>query len=373
MIHTRSSTDALAQRADVISPGTGIRHWGTVFFGPRSSAARAPGPQATMSDLNPGESILPHFHGVSMFQLFVDGSGTIGNRGQELKALTIQFKDHHTAYGPIVAGPNGLSFVALRIFTGNSEPVYLDKPGYRERLRPSKRRNVTTDPVIFSVDPVMEHREQAQWETLLEDPADGMRAQVVRLGAGKAVQGPDPRAAGVGVAARFEDEHRAPFPHHEAVTLAVEGARGAGGMVAAAREGTEVVEGGKAGRAEDVAATGQTDIDKPCGDPAAGQGQRVAARGTGRRDGDCRPLDAEPGGDPVDKARGPVGREDLPSAGKEIGFPALELLGADAEDEADAPPGHRASPGAEVAEPGVGRGRARGCQADLAEPVEGVV
>jgi hypothetical protein len=196
MIHTRSSTDALAQRADVISPGTGIRHWGTVFFGPRSSAARAPGPQATMSDLNPGESILPHFHGVSMFQLFVDGSGTIGNRGQELKALTIQFKDHHTAYGPIVAGPNGLSFVALRIFTGNSEPVYLDKPGYRERLRPSKRRNVTSDPVIFSVDPVMEHREQAQWETLLEDPADGMRAQVVRLGAGKAVQGPDPRAAG---------------------------------------------------------------------------------------------------------------------------------------------------------------------------------
>jgi hypothetical protein len=86
--------------------------------------------------------------------------------------------------------------VALRIFTGNSEPVYLDKPGYRERLRPSKRRNVTSDPVIFSVDPVMEHREQAQWETLLEDPADGMRAQVVRLGAGKAVQGPDPRAAG---------------------------------------------------------------------------------------------------------------------------------------------------------------------------------
>lgn len=196
MIHIRSSTDALAQRADVISPGTGIRHWGTVFFGPRSSSQRAPGPQATMSDLNPGESILPHFHGVSMFQLFLEGSATIGNRGQELKPLTIQFKDHHTAYGPITAGGQGLSFVALRIFTGNSEPVYLDKPGYRERLKPSKRRNLTSAPVAFSVDPVMEHREQPLWETLLEDTADGMRAQIVRVGAGQSVQGPDPKAAG---------------------------------------------------------------------------------------------------------------------------------------------------------------------------------
>ena len=51
MIYTRSGADALAKRDVVISPGTGNQHWGTVFFGPRSSSGYAPGPQATMSDL----------------------------------------------------------------------------------------------------------------------------------------------------------------------------------------------------------------------------------------------------------------------------------------------------------------------------------
>ncbi|MFD2884019.1 hypothetical protein ACFS4T_20045 [Pseudomonas lini] len=101
-----------------------------------------------------------------MFQLFIAGSGTLGNRGQVLEPLTVQFKDHHTAYGPIVAGPQGLSFVAMRMYTGNSQPVYLSEPGYREQLRPSKRRHLTSEPIKFSIAPVMQAREEASWELL---------------------------------------------------------------------------------------------------------------------------------------------------------------------------------------------------------------
>ena len=108
-----------------------------------------------MSDLHPHEAVVPHFHGVTMFQLFIAGSGTIGNRGQVLEPLTVQFKDHHTAYGPIIAGPQGLSFVALRMYTGNSEPIYLSQPDSREKLKPSKRRNLTSGPVRFSIEPVL--------------------------------------------------------------------------------------------------------------------------------------------------------------------------------------------------------------------------
>ena len=197
MIHTRSGADALAKRDVVISPGTGNRHWGTVFFGPRSSSGYAPGPQATMSDLTANEAIVPHFHGVSMFQLFIAGHGTIGSRGQVLEPLTVQFKDHHTAYGPITAGPQGLSFVALRMYTGNSEPTYLNKPGAREKIQPSRRRNLTSPPVRFSVEPLMQEREEMLWEPVFEETDDGMAAHVVRLGAGKTADGPDPkRAAG---------------------------------------------------------------------------------------------------------------------------------------------------------------------------------
>lgn len=196
MIYARSGTDALAERNVVISPGTGNQHWGTVFFGPRSSSGRAPGPQATMSDLNANEAILPHFHGVTMFQLFIAGSGTIGSRGQVLEPLTVQFKDHHTAYGPVTAGPQGLSFVALRMFTGNSEPVYLKNPGAREKLQPSRRRNLTAGPVKFSVEPLMQSRKEPVWETVFEETDDGMAAQIVRLGTGKTANGPDPGRAG---------------------------------------------------------------------------------------------------------------------------------------------------------------------------------
>jgi len=195
MIYTQSGTEALAKREVVVSPGTGNQHWGTVFFGPRSSDHEAPGPQATLSELRAHEAVSPHFHGVSMFQLFIAGTGTIGNQGKELKPLTVQFKDHHTAYGPIVAGPQGLCFVALRMYTGNSKPVYLDQPGYRDKLKPSKRRNLTSTQVGFSIEPVMQDRKEVAWETLLEAD-DGMHAQVVRLGADMTVKGPDPKIAG---------------------------------------------------------------------------------------------------------------------------------------------------------------------------------
>lgn len=193
MIYTRSGADALAQRETVISPGTGIPHWGTVFFGPRTSHAPAPGPQATMSELNPREALMPHFHGVTMFQLFIAGSGTIGKQAHTLAPITVQFKDHHTAYGPVVAGPQGLSFVALRMITADSAPTYLHKPGYREKLQPSKRRNLTSAPVGLSIAPVMKTRKEAVWEPLFEKANDEMAAHVVRLGANQATDGPDPR------------------------------------------------------------------------------------------------------------------------------------------------------------------------------------
>jgi hypothetical protein len=198
MIYAMSGTEALAKRETIISPGTGIAHWGTEFFGPRSSRSVAPGPQATMTEMIPNETIVPHFHGVTQFQLFPAGSGTIGKAGEPLRPLVVQYKDRHTAYGPVVAGPQGLSFMALRIKTGDSAPVYLDKPGYREKLRPSKRRNWLSSPVALSIEPVMAHRKEAAWESLFDESkiSDGMAAQVLRLGAGMKALGPDPKKSG---------------------------------------------------------------------------------------------------------------------------------------------------------------------------------
>jgi len=193
-----SSTIALGRRHVVKSPGTGLEHWGTEYFGPRSSTGVQPGPQCTMSDMNAHETLLPHFHGTTQFQLFVAGSGSIGARSEPLRPLMVQFKDHHTAYGPVVAGPQGMTFTALRIITGNSAPVYLDRPGYREQLKPSKRRNWLSPALGLSIEPVMQHRREAVWEPVFpgREIDDEMNARLLRLGAGMAADGPDPARSG---------------------------------------------------------------------------------------------------------------------------------------------------------------------------------
>lgn len=196
MIYTMSSNEALARRRIIKSPGTGIEHWGTEFFGPRSSTGVAPGPQATMSDLNPNETILPHFHGTTQFQLFADGAGKIGRT--DLTPLMVQYKDHHTTYGPVIAGPQGLTFMAVRIHTGVSAPVYSHEPDFRDKLKPSKRRNWLTGPIGLSTLPVMQSRREAVWEPLYEQDRidDDMNAHIVRLGSGMTVKAPDPRQGG---------------------------------------------------------------------------------------------------------------------------------------------------------------------------------
>lgn len=199
MIYTKSGREVLEGRYVRKSAETGKQHWLSDIFGPRHSYGHAPGPQALMSEQEPNETIHPHFHGTAQFQLFPAGSGTIGRKNDPLQSLMVQFKDHHTAYGPLISGPNGMTFFSLRVFTGDSHPVYLTEPDYRDKLKPSKRRNWLTPRLELSSPSFMQHRKDASWESLW-DPAkidDEMNAQMLRLGAGQTVAGPEPkRAAG---------------------------------------------------------------------------------------------------------------------------------------------------------------------------------
>ena len=200
MIHAKSSADVLDNLTAVNSPGTGVEHWGSSYFGPRYSTAEvSSGPQALMTQMAANETILPHFHGVAQFQIFPSGAGMMAKT--EVRPLMLQYKDHHSAYGPLVAGPHGLTFIALRNRIGDSAPVYLSKPGYREKLKPSKRRNWISPHITLSTRPVLQFRKEAAWENVFEPEktekiADELSAQLVRLGAGMSAMGPDPKLGG---------------------------------------------------------------------------------------------------------------------------------------------------------------------------------
>ena len=196
MVYAMNGTTVLNSRKLVTSPGSGLQHWGAQFFGPRyATTETSSAPQSLMTDMSPNETILPHFHGTTQFQVFTAGAGKMGRH--DVQPLVVQFKDHHTAYGPVVAGPQGLRFFAMRMHTANSGPVYLDKPGYREKLKPSQRRNLISPPVVLSTDLVLETRKDIAWDRVYpEQYADGMDAHILRLGAGMRAAGPDPRIAG---------------------------------------------------------------------------------------------------------------------------------------------------------------------------------
>ncbi|MBI3044669.1 MAG: hypothetical protein HYY78_17765 [Betaproteobacteria bacterium] len=196
MIQAVAAHEALKKRRGIKSTGTGEEHWRTDFLGKRGDGGAIRNePQAFLIEMHANESILPHFHEVDQFQVFVAGGGGLGRHAAGL--LAVHYADHHTGYGPINAGPQGYSYFTLR---AKSDPGahYLHKPGYREALKPSPKRHGVAADIALSTEPVLMDRKDIAVEKLLQDldNSDGLGASLIRMGPATAYTGPDPRAAG---------------------------------------------------------------------------------------------------------------------------------------------------------------------------------
>src|SRR5688572_26261162 len=157
MAQAVSSVDALPRRLISQSRGEPDQwRWRTDFIGEVKYGQIGQCPQAFLVEMRSGDTILPHFHAVDQFQIFVAGSGSL-MRGHDSIPVTLHYVDHHTGYGPVNAGAQGFSYFALRPKT-DSGPVYLHQPGYREKLQPSRKRHYT-EQVTLSTEPVLLSRE----------------------------------------------------------------------------------------------------------------------------------------------------------------------------------------------------------------------
>jgi len=196
MVNAVAGEQTLKARRVIKSRGTGEEHWRTDFLGKQGNGGGIKNePQAFLIEMHAGETILPHFHEVDQFQVFVAGSGGMGR--QAAATLAVHFAEHHTGYGPINAGPQGYSYFTLR---AQSDPGahYLHKPGYREALKPSRKRHGVAAGIALSTEPVLMDRKDASVERLLQDldGSDGLGVSLIRLGPGMSHIGPDPRATG---------------------------------------------------------------------------------------------------------------------------------------------------------------------------------
>ena len=106
MVQAVIGEQALKGRRIIQSRGTGEEHWRTDFLGrPGDGGGIKNEPQAFLIEMHAGETILPHFHEVDQFQVFVSGMGSLGRGKEAARPLSVHYADHHTGYGPIDAGP----------------------------------------------------------------------------------------------------------------------------------------------------------------------------------------------------------------------------------------------------------------------------
>ena len=101
--------------------GDGMTFWHTLYLG-RTRYNMAPdeadppsgalAPMAFLVEQDPGEVANAHYHRADQFQVVVAGSGTLGSH--TVRPVAVHFAGAYTAYGPIRAGDDGLTYFTLR-------------------------------------------------------------------------------------------------------------------------------------------------------------------------------------------------------------------------------------------------------------------
>ena len=140
----------------------------------------APGPHAYLVEQAADVELRPHFHLTDQFQVAVRGSGRLG-RHHALAPVTVHYARGKTAYGPIVAGPEGLDYLVLRprVEYGGH---YLDDPQTEvDREAPKFHRTSAT---------VAPEGQASGPQALIVAADDGLAAWLVRASAGRCAAPP---------------------------------------------------------------------------------------------------------------------------------------------------------------------------------------
>jgi hypothetical protein len=149
----------------------------------------------------PGSTVLAHYHSTDQFQVFIDGGGKLGRH--DIHPLSIHYTNRYTGYGPIVAGPEGVSYYVLRpefdrLVTGQ----YLHVPELRENLKSQRgrKRNIVVDDIRVKSDDELASLAAPVIERVIDLEHDtfdaGTFADVVSVGPNAPYKGPDPASGG---------------------------------------------------------------------------------------------------------------------------------------------------------------------------------
>ena len=118
--------------------------WNTAFIGKNRNTLRdgeaAPDagviyPMAFLVEKEANAVVRPHFHAADQFQIITQGGGRLGRH--DIGTVAVHYTDAWSAYGPIVAAGEGVSWFTLR---NTWDPGARYMPGSRDQLRAARAK-----------------------------------------------------------------------------------------------------------------------------------------------------------------------------------------------------------------------------------------
>ena len=152
-------------------------------------------PMAFLVEKEAASVVNPHFHQADQYQVVVQGSGRLGVH--DVASVAVHYTDAYSAYGPIVAAEDGVSWFTLR---NAWDPGARYMPEHRRQLREARARYQHREATCGPLPPLTE-RELSELTAVsggavIAETPDGLGTWRYTVPADECATGPEPSTGG---------------------------------------------------------------------------------------------------------------------------------------------------------------------------------
>ena len=152
-------------------------------------------PMAFLVEKDAAAVVKPHFHQADQYQVVVQGSGRLGIH--DIATVAVHYTDAYSAYGPIIAADEGVSWFTLR---NAWDPGARYMPAQRQQLREARaryqHREATCGPLPPLSDAELAALSGVNGTAVIEETRDGLGTWRYTVSALGSATGPDPATGG---------------------------------------------------------------------------------------------------------------------------------------------------------------------------------